>query len=134
MKKVYPYLFIFPAMAGIVAFVLYPMVKLITQSFYKVNPMNEANSRFIGLENYTKMFQTAAFKKALVNTGYYALFSVILIMVIALLLAVWLSGKQDRFHSFIQGSVFLPHVISMVSIGLIFQQMMDPDFGVLIRF
>lgn len=89
MKKVYPYLFIFPAMAGIVAFVLYPMVKLITQSFYKVNPMNEANSRFIGLENYTKMFQTAAFKKALVNTGYYALFSVILIMVIALLLAVW---------------------------------------------
>lgn len=90
----------------------------------------KANSRFIGLENYTKMFQTAAFKKALVNTGYYALFSVILIMVIALLLAVWLSGKQDRFHSFIQGSVFLPHVISMVSIGLIFQQMMDPDFGV----
>ena len=85
MKKVYPYLFIFPAMAGIVAFVLYPMVKLIIQSFYKVNPMNEANSRFIGLENYTKMFQTAAFKKALVNTGYYALFSVILIMVIALL-------------------------------------------------
>ena len=120
MKKVYPYLFIFPAMTGIVVFVLYPMVKLITQSFYKVNPMNEANSKFIGIENYTKMFQTAAFKKALVNTGYYALFSVILIMVIALVLAVWLSGKQDRFHSFIQGSVFLPHVISMVSIGLIF--------------
>ena len=130
MKKVYPYLFIFPAMTGIVVFVLYPMVKLITQSFYKVNPMNEANSKFIGIENYTKMFQTAAFKKALVNTGYYALFSVILIMVIALVLAVWLSGKQDRFHSFIQGSVFLPHVISMVSIGLIFQQMMDPDFGI----
>lgn len=33
MKKVYPYLFIFPAMTGIVVFVLYPMVKLIIQSF-----------------------------------------------------------------------------------------------------
>lgn len=130
MKKICPYLLILPAMTGIALFVLYPMIKLVTQSFYKVNPMNEANSRFIGFENYTKMFRTAAFQKALVNTGYYALFSVILIMAIALLLAVWLSGKQDRFHSFIQGCVFLPHVISMVSIGLIFQQMMDPDFGV----
>ena len=50
MKKVYPYLFIFPAMAGIVAFVLYPMLKLITQSYYKVNPMNDSNSRLIALE------------------------------------------------------------------------------------
>lgn len=36
--------FYFSGYGGIVAFVLYPMVKLITQSFYKVNPMNEANS------------------------------------------------------------------------------------------
>lgn len=117
-------------MTGIALFVLYPMVKLVVQSFYKVNPMNEAKSQFIGIVNYTKMFQTAAFQKALVNTGYYAAFSVVLIMAIALLLSVWLSGKKDRFHSFIQGSIFLPHVISMVSIGLIFQQMMDPDFGI----
>ena len=63
MKKVYPYLFIFPAMAGIVAFVLYPMVKLITQSFYKVNPMNEANSRFIGLEIIQRCFRQRHSKK-----------------------------------------------------------------------
>lgn len=130
LSKVCPYILILPAMAGIVLFVLYPMVKLIIQSFYKVNPMNEAKSKFIGMENYSKMFHTEAFRKALVNTGYYTVFSVFLIMAIALLLAVWLSNKKDRFHSFIQGSIFLPHVISMVSVGLIFQQMMDPDFGV----
>lgn len=129
-KKIVPYILILPAMTGIVLFVLYPMVSLFYKSFFKVNPMNPAKNKFIGLENYTGMFKTAAFQKALVNTGYYTLFSVVLIMVLALLLSVWLAGTRSKFHSFVQGCIFLPHVISMVSIGLIFQQMMDPDFGI----
>lgn len=129
-RKTLPYLLILPAMTGIVLFVLYPMVSLIQQSFYKVNPMNASKNKFIGLENYQKMFQTSAFQKALINTGYYTFFSVILILAVSLLLSVWLAGRRSRFHSFIQGCIFLPHVISMVSIGLIFQQMMDPDFGI----
>lgn len=128
-SKWIPYFLIAPAIVGILFFVIYPMINLIYMSFYKVNQMNPEKNKFILFENYSKMFRTSAFQKAIANTGLYALFSVIIILAIALLLAVWLAGKRTRFNSFVQGCAFLPHVISMVSIGLIFQQMMDPDFG-----
>lgn len=128
-SKWIPYFLIAPAIVGILFFVIYPMINLIYMSFYKVNQMNPEKNKFILFENYSKMFRTSAFQKAIANTGLYALFSVIIILALALLLAVWLAGKRTRFNSFVQGCAFLPHVISMVSIGLIFQQMMDPDFG-----
>ena len=129
-KKWIPYLLVAPAMAGIALFVIYPMVNLVYMSFFKVNQMNPDKNKFVLFDNYTKMFRTSAFQKAMVNTGYYALFSVVIILALALLLSVWLAGRRTKFHSFVQGCAFLPHVISLVSIGLVFQQMLDPDFGV----
>lgn len=127
--KAVPYLLIAPAMLGILFFVIYPMFNLTYKSFFKVNQLNPGKSKFVGIDNYVKMFQTSAFQKALVNTGIYAVFSVVLILLLALGLSVWLAGRRTRINSFVQGCAFLPHVISMVSVGLIFQQMMDPDFG-----
>lgn len=118
-----------PAMIGIALFVIYPMLRLIYQSFYKVNPMNPDRNKFVGLDNYEKIFNASAFEKAMVNTGYYTLFSVIFILITALVLSVWLAGKKSKLNSFVQGCAFLPHVVSMVSIGLIFQQMMEPSYG-----
>lgn len=128
-KSLTPYLLIAPAMTGIGLFVLYPLFKLIYLSFYKVNQMNPERNKFVGLENYQKMFDTSAFQKAMINTGYYTLFSVVLVLAVALLLSVWLAGNKSKFSMLLQGCAFLPHVVSMVSIGLIFQQMMDPDYG-----
>ena len=84
----------------------------------------------MGLENYEKIFKTSEFQKALINTGYYSLFMLLKVMGFSLLFAVWLGSKSTKMNSFTQAAAFLPHIISMVSIGLIFQQMMDPDFGV----
>lgn len=128
-RKITPYLMITPAMIGIALFVIYPMLRLIYQSFYKVNPMNPDRNKFVGLDNYEKIFNASAFEKAMVNTGYYTLFSVIFILITALVLSVWLAGKKSKLNSFVQGCAFLPHVVSMVSIGLIFQQMMEPSYG-----
>ena len=129
-EKIVPYILVAPAMIGILLFVVYPIIKLIHMSFYKVNQLNAAKTKFVGLENYEKIFKTSEFQKALVNTGYYSLFMILIVLGCSLIFAVWLGSRATKMNSFTQAATFLPHIISMVSIGLIFQQMMDPDFGV----
>ena len=129
-EKVVPYLLVAPAMTGILLFVVYPIVKLIQMSFYKVNQLNPDKTKFVGFQNYKRMFGTSEFQKALVNTGYYSLFMILIVLGCSLVLAVWLGSRAGKMNSLSQAAAFLPHIISMVSVGLIFQQMMDPDFGI----
>lgn len=128
-QKIIPYLLIAPAMAGIGLFVIYPMINLIYMSFFKINQLSPEKSKFIGIDNYTKIFKTSEFQKAMANTGYYSLFMIIFVLGISLILAAWLGSRNTRMNSLTQAASFMPHVISMVSVGLIFQQMMQPNFG-----
>ncbi len=50
-------------------------------------------------------------------------------MALAILLAVWLGTKRDKLSKFTQAAIFLPYIVSMVSIGLIFLQLMSPNYG-----
>ena len=49
---------------------------------------------------------------------------------LALLLALWLNRKSF-FHGFVQGAIFSPHIISLVSISLLWSWLMDPEYGLL---
>ncbi|SFL22979.1 sn-glycerol 3-phosphate transport system permease protein [Paenibacillus sp. 1_12] len=125
-----PYLMVLPAMIGIFTFVIYPMLHLIYLSLFKYNLMNKAKSKFIGLDNYKEVFMREDFYKALGNTFVYTIGVVILTMVISLLFALWLS-KQSKFNSIVQAGLFTPHIISIVSIALVWLWLMEPNLGLL---
>ncbi|MEG0541641.1 MAG: sugar ABC transporter permease [Angelakisella sp.] len=129
-EKLTPYMLIAPAMIGILLFVVYPTFRLVYMSFFKINQLNPSKNRFVGLDNFTKMFKTAEFQKAVVNTGYYSLYMIIIVLGFSLLFAVWLGSKSSKMNSFTQATAFMPHIISMVSVGMIFTQMMSPSFGI----
>ena len=59
----------------------------------------------------------------------YTLWTVVIILIIAIVLAVWLSKRQDRTTKFTQAAAFTPHITSMVTIAMIFSQMMNPQVG-----
>lgn len=119
-----------PAMAGIFLFVLYPIFYLVYLSFYDYNLMNKAKSKFIGLDNFTQIFTRPDFYKALSNTAVYTAGVVVLTMLLALLTAVWLS-RNTKFNAFVQASIFTPHIVSIVSISLVWLWMMEPNLGFL---
>jgi sn-glycerol 3-phosphate transport system permease protein len=119
-----------PAMTGIILFVIYPVVYLIYLSFYKYNLLNKAKSKFIGVDNYSQIFSRSDFYKSLLNTCFYTVGVVVLTMAISLIIAVWLS-KNSRFNSIIQIGIFTPHIISIVSISLVWLWMMEPSVGYL---
>ena len=77
------------------------------------------------------MFRSTAFKKAMVNTSIYTLVMVVATLILALLFAVWMGKKETKLNQTAQAVVFLPHVISMVSVAMIFTQMMEPRYGIL---
>jgi sn-glycerol 3-phosphate transport system permease protein len=121
---------IMPAMAGILVFVIYPIIYLVYLSFYKYNLLNKAKSKFIGLDNYTQVLSRADFYKSLFNTCIYTVGVVVLTILLSLLVAVWLSNNS-KFNSLIQIGIFTPHIISIVSISLVWLWMMEPSVGYL---
>lgn len=128
-RKARPYVMIAPAMIGILVFTIYPIIKLIQLSLHNTNMLNPSQSKFVGLDNYEKVLSRPDFHKSLSNTVVYTIAVVFLITAIALLLAVWLNEKNTRLNRIVQAAVFCPHVVSIVSIALIWLWMMEPNFG-----
>ncbi|MGG1518684.1 sugar ABC transporter permease [Paenibacillus oryzisoli] len=128
--KLRPYVMIAPAMTGTILFVIYPIIYLIYLSLYKFNLMNKAKSKFVGLDNFKQIFAREDFYKSLWNTCLYTVGVVVLTIVISLFVAVWLT-KSSKFNSFIQAGIFTPHIISIVSIALVWLWMMEPSVGYL---
>ena len=128
-EKIKPYLLLLPAFIGIGAFTIYPVIKAIIWSLYKVNQLNPSKTRFVDLDNFRYLLTNKNFLKTMGNTGVYTLWTVVIILLIAIVLAVWLSRRQDKMTKFTQAAAFTPHIISMVSIAMVFSQMMNPNIG-----
>ncbi|KZS46863.1 carbohydrate ABC transporter permease [Paenibacillus glucanolyticus] len=125
-----PYVLIAPAMAGIMLFVMYPVGYLIYLSLFKYNLMNKDKSKFVGWDNFTQILGRGDFYKALWNTTIYTAGVVVLTMLLSLLIAVWLN-KKSGFNSVVQAGIFTPHVVSIVSISLVWLWLMEPNQGLL---
>ncbi|MFH5187369.1 carbohydrate ABC transporter permease [Paenibacillus sp. TAB 01] len=125
-----PYIMILPAMIGKILFVIYPIFYLIKLSLYKYNILNKAKSKFIGLDNFKEIFSRGDFYNALLNTVVYTIAVVLITLLLALLFAVWLN-KKGIFNSIVQAGIFTPHIISIVSIALVWMWLMEPNYGIL---
>lgn len=124
-----PYILIAPAIVGILLFTVYPAIRMVVWSFYDVNQIHPEKTEFVGLQNFIKLFKSNDFQKALSNTAIYTFWTVVFILLCAVLLAVWLGKKRDKLSRFTQTAMFLPHIISMMSVALIFSQMMGVNNG-----
>ncbi len=128
-EKARPYLMIAPAMVGILLFTIYPVISPVRLSFMNVNMLDDSKTRFVGFENYEKVFARPDFIKSLNNTIVYTVAVVLIITLLALVLAVWLNSKKSAMNSVVQAVIFSPHVVAIVSVALIWQWMMEPNFG-----
>lgn len=124
-----PYTFIAPAILFFSLFFLYPIVYLVYLSFTSWNLISP-NKDFVGLANYIELLTSEDFLQVLKNTFLFTVLSVALSIGLSLLLAIWLN-RPSAFHGWVQAAVFTPHIISLVSISLIWMWLMDPQFGLL---
>lgn len=107
-------------------FMIIPIFFTFYISFYRWGILGEAE--FVGFENYTRMFKDPVFWVSLKNTVYYTVGTVPFEMVLGLAGALLLNHKIP-FRSFFRTVFFAPVVVSLVSTGLIWAWMYNPDYG-----
>jgi len=126
------YIFIAPWLIGLLLFYLAPILASLFMSFTDW-PMLRAPT-WVGLANYTKMaINDAVFRKALINTLYYVVFSVPLSVILGFLLAILLNQKvwgQPLFRTLF----YIPSLITGVSVAVIWGWLLNPQFGLINHF
>ncbi|USG65074.1 sugar ABC transporter permease [Brevibacillus ruminantium] len=128
-QHITPYIFIAPATVVFIVFYIYPLVYMGYLSFHSWNFIR-AEKPFVGLENYISIFSDSMFYETVWNTLKYACITVALIVIIAIPLAIWINQK-GRIFTATQGAVFSPHIISLVSVSMVWMWIMDVDYGLL---
>lgn len=127
------YLFVSPWVIGFLIFTLGAMVFSLGLSTYESDLLSE--SKFVGLGNYTKMFDPETlsgelFPKALGVTFFYTLLVVPFATVVALCIALLLNQKIWPL-SFWRTVYYLPAVVSGVAVALLWGWVLNPEFGLL---
>ena len=120
-----------PAIILLIMFTIYPIFYLIYSSMYDGNLISPVRN-FVGLNMYARLFNSVDFRRTLTNTIAYSAGLVSSLMVLATLFAVWVNSKKQRWlNNLTMAAVFIPHIISLVSVSTVFLWMMHPDNGII---
>lgn len=116
-----------PALAIMVALMLYPLLYAIWLSFVRWSP---TDSVFIGLENYIRLFEDKIFWRGLFNTLFYTVWNVVLGTAASLGLAV-LMNRPTFMARVLRLMVFLPVIVSSAVAAIAWIWMFDTEFGLI---
>jgi multiple sugar transport system permease protein len=121
------FLFLLPDSLGLLVFVAVPMVLAFVLGFCSLDGFGHLS--FIGTDNYVRMANDPQFWSSLRATAIYVVTAVPLMFVISLALALLV---RERFPGvgFVRSLLFVPHVVSMIVVGVIWQFMMVDKVGV----
>jgi multiple sugar transport system permease protein/raffinose/stachyose/melibiose transport system permease protein len=121
-----PYIFILPSLILFTVFILLPIVWVFWLSLTDYTMLK--SPVWVGLDNYTRLLQDSIFHRAIRNTAFYWMGTVLPAMAVGLLLANLLSARL-RFLAFWRTVLYVPGVISSIAVALTWQWMLDARFG-----
>ena len=108
----------------IIGFFMFLIIPMCLSAYYSLCNFNiTSDPVFIGVANFTKMFGDAKFWKALQVTFFYALVSVPLRLLFALIVALILL-KTTKMTAFYRAAYYLPSIIGgSVAVSILWKQM-----------
>jgi alpha-glucoside transport system permease protein len=113
-----PWLWLAPALALLLVFLVYPALQTMVLSLY-----DASSTAFVGLDNFVYVFTDGAMLGALRNNLLWIVFFTAVTVTLGLLVAV-LSDRVP-YESVAKAIVFLPMAISFVAAGVIWKFMYD---------
>jgi multiple sugar transport system permease protein len=124
-------LFVLPWFIGFTAFMLYPVVASIYFSFCDYSVLHPPV--FIGLANYRDLIHDAIFWQTVQNTIVYTLWALPISALVALSLALLLNTKV-RGMAFYRTIFFIPSLVPMVALAILWQWIFNGQYGILNAF
>lgn len=130
-KNIFIFWSVVPAFFLFLLFKIYPMLSAAKMSLYRSTGLS-SEPTFIGLENFQTLMDDPIFWKSLGNTFFVLGVFPIVTMLLALFFAVILTqGRIFEWEKTLYRLVyFLPNVLSMVVIGMMFMYVYDFDLGI----
>jgi len=126
------YLFLLPSLLGFVLFVLLPVLASLGLSFVKWNMINPMSSpKFVGLANFRQLLGSdQVFDDVVWNTAYFMITIVPLQLILGLLVALALN-QSIRGALLYRVIYFMPVVTIIVAGAIVFQFMLNRNFGLI---
>lgn len=126
-KKFAPYIFVAPFILSFLIFFLYPSIETVYMSFMSMEGFQ--NAKFVGLDNYARLFNYH-FGNALLTNTIFTVCIVVIMMTIPTVLAVAVNSKLLKFRNLFRASIFIPSLVSALIAGVAFRLMFsDMDSG-----
>ena len=122
-------LFVLPALILYLVFMVYPFFQSIYFSFTSWNGVT-AVKEWVGLENYRALIGDNLFWLSLQHTVIWVIVGTIAPIAIGMLLAILLWSRPKGFALF-RTFYFMPQVLSAVVIGIVWNWIYNPIFGIL---
>ena len=113
-------LFCLPGFIAYCVFLIFPILMGIYYSFMDWNGISKGYN-FIGFANYAKLLTDKKFGAALLFNFRYTIMLIVGVVVISVVLALLLN-KEFKGRSFFRTLYFLPAVLSMITVSLVFKQ------------
>mgnify|MGYP000061886640 CR=1 FL=1 len=129
-RRIYPFYFVAIVLCFYVVFAVVPSFMGIYLSFTDWNSYAE-EINFIGLDNYKTIFSSDEnYIHGINNTVIFTISTIVLKTVIGLLLAILVNSgiKLKSFHRVI---IFMPAIIPMLVVGIIFKSILHPEYGLI---
>lgn len=123
-------LYVLPSFILIIGFCVIPIFMSGYFSFTSYNIMTPP--KFVGLENYMKVFQDSYVADAAKNTLLYVAMTVPIQTILALVFAAFLAYKmQTKTGGLLRSLMFIPVIASAVTAGTIWRIILNTDGGLL---
>ncbi len=120
-------IFCSPAIAGLLIFTAYPVIRTVQASFTSATMLTPG--RFVGFDNFADLFGDQMFWRSLGNTVYILIWAVPLGIVVAMGLALLLN-LNVRGRSIYRVLFFVPSIVPLVATAVIWYYVFSPQYGI----
>ena len=133
--KLTPYLYVIPGLLMVLSFVYIPIIVNLVYSFFRLSSYS-SSMKFVGLDNFRRLFTNDTFPIMMRNNVYYCVISLIVQVGFGTFLAFLLESRlaSDRFKSICRNIYFLPALVSLTAVGMMFNFIYNPQLGLLNTF
>ncbi len=122
-------LFMFPAIAIVVILMVVPLIQTLIYSFFDWNGIH--TGRFVGIDNYRRMFHSREINTSLINSIVYAIFLVVYQVGLATFFAYVLTQAKIRGSLIFRNLYFIPVLLSVSVVSQLWLQIYNGEYGLI---
>jgi len=122
--------FLLPSLAGLLIFLITPMLASLALTFYEWDPLIPTRFTFVGMDNYLTLIKDTNFWSALGHTLYFIVGYIPLVLITGLSVALLMNQKLIG-RTFFRGAFFIPVISAWVAVALMWSWIFNPKYGII---